>query len=102
MDQQRSCCRGRGQSSRRAPFGPARDFSPGGSRVKSNDDQPQPIAFAEGTLTNLYLSLLGKLDVPAERVGGSIGRLTELSEVERPSAGGRAGRPPRRHSASTR
>ena len=40
------------------------------------------IRFAEGTpLTNLYLSLLGKLDVPAERVGDSTGRLTELSEV---------------------
>ena len=40
------------------------------------------IRFAEGTpLTNLYLSLLGKLDVPAERVGDSTGRLTELSDV---------------------
>ena len=40
------------------------------------------VRFAEGTpLTNLYLTLLGKLDVPAERVGDSTGRLAELSDV---------------------
>ncbi len=40
------------------------------------------IRFADETpLTNLYLSLLGKLDVPAEQVGDSTGRLAELSDV---------------------
>ena len=40
------------------------------------------VRFAEGTpLTNLYLTLLGKLDVPAERVGDSTGRLAALSDV---------------------
>ena len=39
------------------------------------------IAADETPLTNLYLSLLGKLDVPAEQVGDSTGRLAELSDV---------------------
>jgi hypothetical protein len=34
------------------------------------------LQYAEGTpLTNLYLALLGKLDVPVERIGDSTGAL---------------------------
>ena len=40
------------------------------------------VRYAEGTpLTNLYLSLLDKLDVPVERFGDSTGRLQQLSDL---------------------
>ena len=39
------------------------------------------IRYAEGTpLTNLYVSLLGKMGVPVERIGDSSGALTELAD----------------------
>ena len=40
------------------------------------------VRYAEGTpLTNLYVSLLGRMGVPAERIGDSTGALTELSDL---------------------
>ena len=40
------------------------------------------VRFQRGTpLTNLYLTLLNKLGVPAERIGDSTGQMHELSEV---------------------
>ena len=40
------------------------------------------VRYAKGTpLTNLYLSLLDKLDVPVERFGDSTGRLQQLSDL---------------------
>ena len=50
----------------------------GAGRLRGN----RHVRFPEGTpLTNLYLTLLGKLDVPAERVGDSTGRLASLGAV---------------------
>ena len=40
------------------------------------------VRYAEGTpLTNLYVSLLGKMGVPVESIGDSTGALTELSDL---------------------
>ena len=36
---------------------------------------------AETPLTNLYLTLLGKLEVPVEQFGDSTGRLPHLTEI---------------------
>ena len=44
----------------------------GGRHIRYADETP---------LTNLYLTLLDKLDVPAERVGDSTGTLEHLTEL---------------------
>ena len=50
----------------------------GGGQIKGG----RHLRFPEGTpLTNLHLTLLGKLGVPTERVGDSTGELKELSDV---------------------
>ena len=48
----------------------------GGGQVMGN----RHLRFADGTpLTNLYLTLLDKVGVPAERVGDSTGKIEQLS-----------------------
>jgi hypothetical protein len=50
----------------------------GSGQLKSG----QHVRFPDGTpLTNLYLTLLNKVGVPAERVGDSTGHMRELSEI---------------------
>ena len=44
----------------------------GGRHIRYPDETP---------LTNLFLSLLGKLDVPVERIGDSTGRLQDLTDI---------------------
>ena len=50
----------------------------GAGRLRGN----RHIRYPDGTpLTNLYLTLLNKLDVPVERVGDSTGELPHLSDI---------------------
>ena len=50
----------------------------GAGRLRGNRHIRYP---DETPLTNLYLTLLNKLDVPVERVGDSTGELPHLSDI---------------------